>query len=73
VLLRIQPPGEPSLDPNELPADRPVATADRAAMAVGLEAIVSLPPLPPSVQSELLKRVEQARQALIRPRKPKGE
>jgi hypothetical protein len=42
LLARAAPPGEPMLDPAELPADRPVASTDLAAIAAGLEAVVSL-------------------------------
>jgi hypothetical protein len=42
LLARARPPGDPVLDPAALPPDRPVASTDLAAMAAGLEAVVSL-------------------------------
>jgi hypothetical protein len=42
LLDRRKPAGEPVLDPAELPLGRPVVTTDAAAMAIALEAIVSL-------------------------------
>jgi hypothetical protein len=42
LLARAKPPGDPVLEPAALPPDRPVASTDLAAMAAGLEAVVSL-------------------------------
>jgi hypothetical protein len=42
LLSRAKPPGQPVLDPAELPADRPVASTDVTAVATALEAIISL-------------------------------
>jgi hypothetical protein len=42
LLARAKPPGEPMLDPAELPADPLVASTDLTAVAAGLEAVASL-------------------------------